>query len=199
RYVRDRAWLWTTLAAAAVGLLGFYGPVTVLLPWLVKHELGGGASGFGLILAAGGVGAVAAAVAVGQAGLPGPPLRVAYVSWAIGAFAIAGYGLADTVWQAVVASVAVQGGMAVGAIAWGSLLQEAVPAKLLGRVSSLDWLLSSALVPVSLALTAPAAAAFGPRSVLIGAGALSGLALTVLAGALRRNAQGTLSARLTPL
>lgn len=193
RYVRDRAWLWTTLVAAAVGLLGFYGPVTVLLPWLVKHELEAGAATLGLILGAGGVGAVAAALAVGQAGLPASPLRVAYVAWALGAFAVAGYGLAGSVWQAVVASVVVQAAMAVGAIAWGAQLQQAVPAGLLGRVSSLDWLLSTALVPVSLALTAPAAAAFGARAVLIGAGALSGLTLGFLAAL--PNAQTTMSIR----
>jgi hypothetical protein len=80
-----------------------------------------------------------------------------------------------------VASVFVQAGMAVGAIAWAALLQQAVPARLLGRVSSLDWMVSTALVPVSLALTAPAAAAFGARAVLIGAGAMAGVALLLLA------------------
>lgn len=180
RYVRERPWLWTTLTAAAIGLLGFYGPVTVLVPWLARNRLGAGAAEFGLILAAGGVGAIAAAVVVGQAGLPGRPLRVVYASWSVGALAIAGYGLAAAVWQAVVVSVVVQGAMTVGAIAWGGLLQQAVPAGLLGRVSSLDWLASTALVPVSLALTAPAAALLGPRTVLVGAGVLSGAALMLL-------------------
>jgi DHA3 family tetracycline resistance protein-like MFS transporter len=183
RHVRARAWLWTTLLAAAVGLLGFYGPVTVLLPWLVKHDLGAGAGALGLIFAAGGAGALVAALAVGQLGLPGPPLRVVYVSWTVGALAIAGYGLARSVGEAVVVSVVVQGAMTVGAIAWGALLQRAVPEGLLGRVSSLDWLASTALVPVSLALTAPAAALFGPRPVLIGAGLGSATALALLGAA----------------
>ena len=185
RYVRERTWLWTTLVAAAIGLLCFYGPVTVLLPWLVRHDLDAGAAALGLVLAAGGAGALAAAVAVGQAGLPASPLRAVYASWAVGAFAIAGYGLVDAVWQAVVVSVVVQAGMAVGAIAWAALLQEAVPARLLGRVSSLDWLISTGLVPVSLALTAPAAAALGPRAVLLAAGVVSGAALLGLAAASR--------------
>ncbi|HVE69453.1 MAG TPA: MFS transporter [Solirubrobacteraceae bacterium] len=180
RYVRERAWLWSTLAAAAIGLLGFYGPVTVLLPWVVKHELGAGAGALGLILAAGGAGALAAALAVGQLGLPGPPLRTVYVSWAVGALAIAGWGLAGSVGEAVAVSVVVHGAMTVGAIAWGALLQRAVPERLLGRVSSLDWLASTALIPVSLALTAPAAALLGPRDVLVGAGLASGSALALL-------------------
>lgn len=195
RYVREHAWLWTTLAAAAIGLLGFYGPVTVLVPWVVKNGLGAGAGELGLILGAGGAGALVAAVAVGQAGLPGSPLRVVYGSWALGALAIAGYGLVETVWQAVLVSVAVQGSMTVGAVAWGALLQEAVPGGLLGRVSSLDWLASSALVPVSLALTAPAAALFGARAVLVGAGAASGVALLALGALARRRMRAPATGR----
>ena len=41
---------------------------------------------------------------------------------------------------------------------------------MLGRVSSLDWLISIGLLPVSFALTAPVAAALGVRATLVGAG-----------------------------
>jgi DHA3 family tetracycline resistance protein-like MFS transporter len=166
RYVRARVWLWTTLLGAAVGLLCFYGPVTVLLPWLVKQDLGAGAGSLGIVLGAGGAAALVAALAAGQLGLGRSPLRVVYASWTVGALAIAGYGLADTVWQAALVSVVVQGAMTVGAIGWGAQLQRTVPAGLLGRVASLDWLLSTALVPVSLGLTAPAVAALGLATAL---------------------------------
>jgi ketosteroid isomerase-like protein len=49
-----------------------------------------------------------------------------------------------------------------------------VPRSLLGRVSSLDWFISIALLPLSFAITAPVAAAFGARATLIGAGVLGG-------------------------
>jgi hypothetical protein len=45
---------------------------------------------------------------------------------------------------------------------------------MLGRVSSVDWMISFGLVPVSLALAGPAAAAFGVTETMIGAGVLSG-------------------------
>jgi hypothetical protein len=44
-----------------------------------------------------------------------------------------------------------------------------------GRVQSLDWLVSIALVPVSFALTGPVAAAIGVGTTLVAAGLLGGL------------------------
>ncbi len=41
---------------------------------------------------------------------------------------------------------------------------------MLGRVSSLDWLISIGLLPLSFALTAPVSAAMGARETLVVAG-----------------------------
>ena len=46
---------------------------------------------------------------------------------------------------------------------------------MLGRVSSLDWLISIGLLPLSFALTAPVAAVVGVRATLIGAAAIGGV------------------------
>src|SRR4029079_11710036 len=43
-YVRGHVWLWATFATAAVAYLLFMGPAEVLLPYIVKNELGGSAS-----------------------------------------------------------------------------------------------------------------------------------------------------------
>ena len=48
-----------------------------------------------------------------------------------------------------------------GTIAWATAKQRHVPGALLGRVSSLDWLISIGLLPVSYALTGPVSAALG--------------------------------------
>jgi hypothetical protein len=47
-----------------------------------------------------------------------------------------------------------------------------VPTALLGRVSSLDWLISIGLLPLSFALTGPVSGAIGARTTLIAAGVL---------------------------
>jgi hypothetical protein len=46
---------------------------------------------------------------------------------------------------------------------------------MLGRVSSLDWLISIGLLPLSFALTAPVAGLVGVRATLIGAALIGGV------------------------
>ena len=50
-----------------------------------------------------------------------------------------------------------------GTIVWATAKQRHVPAALLGRVSSLDWLISIGLLPLSFALTGPVSGAIGAR------------------------------------
>ncbi len=69
-FVRAHVWLWGTLLSVAIGLLLFIGPYEVLVPYIVKNELGGSAADLGFVFASGGVGAVLAALVVGQRGLP---------------------------------------------------------------------------------------------------------------------------------
>jgi hypothetical protein len=142
----------------------------VLLPYLVKNELGGDANDYGMILAAGGVSAVAAAFLIGQSGLPSRVMTFTYLAWAGATLAVAGYGLATTRWEAMTAAALVSGLETLGAVAWTTTKQRLVPGDLLGRVSSFDWFISISLVPVSYAVTAPVAAAFGVRATLMGAG-----------------------------
>ena len=61
-YVRSQRWIWVTLIVAALFTLFYWGPVQVLLPYIVRNDLGGGPETFGLILAADGVGSVAASI-----------------------------------------------------------------------------------------------------------------------------------------
>ena len=53
-----------------------------------------------------------------------------------------------------------------------------MPTRLLGRVSSLEWLISTGLMPVSYAMAGPIAGLLGMRPTLIGAG-LAGAAITL--------------------
>jgi DHA3 family tetracycline resistance protein-like MFS transporter len=62
-----------------------------------------------------------------------------------------------------------------GTIVWATIKQRHVPASMLGRVSSLDWLISIGLLPLSFALTAPVAAVVGVRATLIGSAAIGGV------------------------
>ncbi|GAA3291619.1 MFS transporter [Dactylosporangium vinaceum] len=171
-YVRGNVWLWGTFVAATFTYLLFIGPTEVLLPLVVKHELHGTAGDLGLILASGGVGAIAAALIVGQRGVPKEYMKFIYCSWTLATLAVAGYGLATASWTLAIACALVNGLEAAGTIAWATAKQRLVPEELMGRVSSVDWFISISLVPLSYAMAAPVANAIGIQNTLIGAGVL---------------------------
>ena len=178
RFVRERVWLWGTLLSAAISYLVFLGPAEVLLPYLVKNELHASAGTLGLVLAAGGVGALGGAAFMGHRGHPRRDVTVMYMTWTIATLAIAGYGLATAAWELMLVCLVFNALEAAGTIVWATIKQHHVPGSMLGRVSSLDWLISIGLLPLSFALTAPVAAVFGARATLVGAAAL-GAAVTL--------------------
>jgi MFS family permease len=180
RFVRQRVWLWGTFAAATVAYLMFIGPIEVLLPYLVRVNLHGSATDLGLVLGSGGVGALAAAALVGITGLPRRQLTFMYITWTLATLSIAGYGIAQSRWHLVAVCFAFNALEAAGTIAWATTKQRLVPPEMLGRVSSLDWFISIAGLPLSFALTAPAAHLLGARETMIGAGVL-GAAVTLAA------------------
>ncbi len=82
---------------------------------------------------------------------------------------------------------------AAGTIVWATIKRRHVPGSMPGRVSSLDWLISIGLLPLSFALTAPVAGLVGARATLIGAAAIGGaitLAALVPSGNARHRAAG---------
>jgi MFS family permease len=176
-YVRGNVWLWGTFVAATFAYLLFIGPTEVLLPFVVKNELHGTAGDLGLVLASGGIGAIAAALIVGQRGVPREYMRFIYITWTLATLAVAGYGMATASWHLAISCALVNGLEAAGTIAWATAKQRLVPAELMGRVSSVDWFISIALVPLSYALAAPVANAIGVQNTLVGAGVL-GAAVT---------------------
>src|SRR5438309_10306179 len=175
RFVRHRVWLWGTLLSAAIAYLVFLGPVEVLLPYLVKNDLHASGGTLGLVLAAGGLGAVGGAAFMGHRGHPRRDVTVMYLTWTVATFAIAGYGIATAAWQLMAACLVFNALEAAGTIVWATIKQRHVPASMLGRVSSLDWLISIGLLPISFALTAPVAGAIGARATLISAALIGGV------------------------
>ena len=180
RYVRDNAWLWVTLASAALSLLASYGPLEVLLPFVIKNDLERDADTFGFVLGAGGLGAIAASLVVGRLGMPRRAVTWMYAAWTVATLLTAGFGLASSASQMYVIAFFAFAGNAVGMIVWNTLMHRLVPGELLGRVSSLDWFVSIGLIPVSFALTGPIAELAGAKATLVGAGVLGALGMMVL-------------------
>ena len=175
-FVRSQTWLWATFLSAALTLLLFLGPFEVLLPYIVKNDLDGGADVLGIILGASGVGAIVSGLILGQRGIGRRFVLWAYVGWTVSVFCLVGYALATAAWQAVLIGFVAGIGFTVGNIVWVTMMHRYVPTHLLGRVSALDWLVSIGLTPISFALAGPLAEAFGAEATLIGAGVLAAIA-----------------------
>jgi hypothetical protein len=176
-YVRGRQWLWGTLVGACIAVMCVQGPVDIALPYVIKNDWGDGAGAYGALLAVAGLAGIAASLVFGARGLPHRPVTAMIVLWAAGILAVAGFGLVGGL-AAAVPFALVLGVASAGDTLWFALLQTRVPGELLGRVSSLDWMLSFALLPVSYALAGPLAAVLGARELLVLA-AVTGTAVVI--------------------
>jgi hypothetical protein len=174
-FVRAHVWLWGTFAAATLSYLLFMGPADVLVPYIVKNGLRGSAADLGFVFAIGGMGAIGAALIIGRFGIPQRAVTFMYLTWTVATLSIALYGVATATWHLMVASFLFHSLEGAGTIAWVTTKQRLVPVALLGRVSSLDWLISTALLPLSFALTGPVSGLIGSRETLIGAGVLGAI------------------------
>ncbi|MDV8147575.1 MFS transporter [Arthrobacter sp. B10-11] len=156
-YTVRTPWLLWTLVWACISVLFLIGPIEVLLPFVVRDQLGGDSRMFGFLLAVMGAGGAAASLATASFALPRRYLTVMMVSWGAGSLPLAAVGFMDSFWMVAAALFIFGATGGAGMVIWGTLLQRRVPPHLLGRVSSLDFFVSLALMPVSMALAGPAA------------------------------------------
>jgi MFS family permease len=174
-YVRAHAWLWGTLVGAALFLLFTLGPFEVLLPYIIRNDLGGGAAVFGAVLAAGGAGSIFGAMLIGRSGLPRRHITFMWTAWCVGDSLFIAMAFADAAWLMCVISFVNFALGTAALVVWNTLMNTLVPRELLGRVSSFDWFVSFGLTPLSFAITGPVAGLIGARETLALAGALGAL------------------------
>jgi hypothetical protein len=169
-YTRKTPWLLWTLLWACISVLFLIGPIEVLLPFVVRDQLHGDSRMFGFLLAVMGLGSALASLITASFRLPRRYLTVMMVSWGAGTLPLAAVGMIDSFWLLALAVFIFGATGSVGMVIWGTLLQRRVPGHLLGRVSSLDFFVSLALMPVSMALAGPAAEVFPIWAIFLFAG-----------------------------
>jgi hypothetical protein len=174
-YVRRRVWIWGTLLWSLLVLPLAWGPYVVLLPFFVKNELGGDARDLGLVFSAGGASSVLVALLISQVGLPRRHIAFMFAAFGLGAVDLAIYALTSAPWQSMVVAFVASCGWTAGVVTWNTLLQRAVPAEILGRVRSIDWLAATALVPLSFVIVGPLAGMAGVRTVMVACGVLGAI------------------------
>jgi MFS family permease len=176
RYTRSTPWIWATLLMAAFAVLSFIGAQDVVLPIYVREHLHAGARGFGLLVAAVGGGGIVGALVASQVGVGRRRVRNMYLVWGVAVIPFAMLGLTTRLPVAMVLMALLGAGFEIGSIMWVTLLQDLVPARLMGRVRSLDFLVSFALQPLSYAVTGPLAGAIGAVPTIALGGALASAA-----------------------
>lgn len=179
-YMVRTPWLLATLAFASVMTLVMIGPFEVLAPFAIKDRAGGGPTQHSWVLAAFGVGGAVASLVVASRRLPRRYLTVMNLLWGLGCVPLVVFGVATAVWPMVLAGLVMGAAFQAGMVIWGTLLQRRVPSHMLGRVSSLDFFVSLAFMPVSMALAGPVSELVGLEATFLVAG-LAPVALAVVA------------------
>ena len=171
-YMWRTPWLWATLFYACILVLLTMGPIEVLVPFALRERAGGDASDHSFVLAAFGVGAALGAFIFASIRMARRYLTVMFTLWAVCAVPFVIMGFARSTWLFVLAGILIGIAFDGPMVLWGTLLQRRVPPALLGRVSSLDFFVSAALMPVSMAIAAPVAEAIGFTATFVLAGLL---------------------------
>lgn len=173
RFTVRTPWLAWTLAWSCLIVFVYVGPFEVLTPFLLRDRLGLGSDSFGLVLAAFGVGAAVGSLIMASGRLPRRYLTLMLMCWGLPLGLFAAFGLATELWHLIVIAVIVGATGGIGGVIWGTLLQRRVPRHMLGRVSSLDFFVSLAFMPLSMALVGPVAKVVPIEWIFIGVGAIS--------------------------
>lgn len=171
-YMWRTPWLLATLLFASAMILVMMGPLEVLVPFLIKDQLGGGPGDHALVLAAFGIGGALGSLVMASLRMPRRYLTWMNLLWGVGCLPFVAIAFATEVWMVVAAAFVFGVAFAAPMVIWGTLLQRRVPPHLLGRVASLDFFVSISLLPVSMALAGPFADLVGLRTTFVVAGVL---------------------------
>ena len=180
REVRSRTWLWASIVDFAGFQMIYLATIMVLGPLIAKQSLGG-AGAWAAILVAFSFGTL-----LGNAwSMRLRPKRPLIFAWAI--ILLCGPSLVLLAFRTPAWTIALTemfSGLSIGVAGtlWETTLQRNVPAEALSRVSAYDWMGSTALRPLGLAIVGPIAQAVGVKETLLAAFGLTMISsLTLLA------------------
>ncbi len=182
RFMLHTRWLLWTLLFASMFVLVVIGPIEVLLPFIAQERFHDGARSYGFILAFFGMGSALGALAVSSARLPRRYLTVMMAMWSVGSIPLVVIGFTSSFPLMAAATFLVGVTDGAGMVIWGTLLQRRVPTQMLGRVSSLDFFVSLAFMPLSFAIAGPLSKVVSMQTIFLVAGlvpvALAAIAMT---------------------
>ena len=178
-------WLLWTLLFASMFVLVVLGPIEVLLPFIAQDRFADGARAYGFILAFFGFGSALGALTVSSRRMPRRYLTTMMAMWGLGSVPLIAVGVTSSFPLMALATFCIGVTDGAGMVIWGTLLQRRVPTEMLGRVSSLDFFVSLAFMPLSFAIVGPLSKVVSMESIFLVAGVLPAVLAAVAVTAAR--------------
>lgn len=174
-YCRRTPWIIWSIVVAGFANAFVFSPSAVLLPLLFKRTLHSPNWMVGVGFAAVGLGGAVGAAAMMVLPTPKRRVRTMWLAWSAAPLLAVPFGLAATAWVAVIFVFVVGVLLMIGNILWGSLMQSEVPKEVLGRVSSVDWMVSLGLSPIGVAIAGVVSGVVGIRVTIVVPGLVIGM------------------------
>lgn len=171
-YTFSVTWIWVAIVGFAATNGFFFAGFTVAMPILVLHVLHGTAATYGLVNAVAAVGEVLAGVVV--ANLHFKRLLVGtYVFSSLLGLAFAVIGIAPLLLFVLAGGFLFNFCIVLSNTHWDSAVQKYVPARLLGRVTSVDFFGSFLVGPIAPIVAAAVLLHFSPGTIFVAGGLLA--------------------------
>lgn len=182
-YVARTRWLlWTLIFGSSLALI-IQGPIEVLLPFLTRDRFEDAEATFGFLLAAFGIGGAVGSLVVSSLRLPRRYLTFMILCWGGRTLPLVLIGLTHELALMLTALFIVGAATGAGVVIWGTLLQRLVPLDMIGRVASLDFFVSIAFMPVSIAIAGPLSLIVPVEAIFITAGIIPPILAVIALGA----------------
>ena len=165
--VWNMPWVFWIILIASVQLMVVIGVETVLLPVVTKREFHGNGV-FAASTAVFSLGGVLTALWFAKYKAKKPGL-LSIVSWMFFAAAPIALAFPFAPWFVILCYFVAGLATEPFGVYWSTALQREIPSEMLGRVSSVDYMGSLALMPIGMALAGPVTKLVGERPYLIGA------------------------------
>ena len=191
-------WLWGSVALFALGNFVWSGCWSVLGPAIAKQNLGG-AGAWATVVTALGIGSVVGGLTALRI-RPSRPLLASVVSPCPFVLQLVALSFPAPVWVLALVSFVGGVGLSVHLALWFTVFRREIPGHAQSRVSSYDALGPFVLIPLSMGVAGPIAAAAGFRATLLGAAAINAACLVAIASlpsvrAIRAPAPTTMAAK----
>ena len=167
KFIVTVPWIWITILVFGFVNITDAGPRAVAMPFLIKQDLGADVELLGLFGSAASLGFVLGMIWLGQYVRLHRRGLLGYLSVIVSGSTLLPFAFKLPI-PILAASAFISGiSISVFSLVWTHTLQEMVPAKLLGRVYSIDALGSFVLLPIGFSLSGWATDAFGATNVFL--------------------------------